>query len=59
MKQLKEYNETLFGGGKKEDKVEDAFTARKRAEIEAEKAAISGSSNYKYWLIYKINTFYN
>ena len=46
MKQLKEYDEEVRGsGGLKEANVDDAFTARQKAEREAEKAALkSGSS---------------
>ncbi|CAG2182766.1 unnamed protein product, partial [Oppiella nova] len=46
VRQLQEYNDELRGsGGLKETNVDDAFTARQRAEREAEKAAlISGAA---------------
>lgn len=37
----------LFGGSEKKETIDDAFTARKRAEIEAEKAQITGASTVK------------
>lgn len=41
MKQLKQLDEELFGANKKDD-IEDAFTKKKRQEIEAEKEMLKG-----------------
>nr|XP_046911992.1 uncharacterized protein LOC124492999 isoform X1 [Dermatophagoides farinae]XP_046912000.1 uncharacterized protein LOC124492999 isoform X1 [Dermatophagoides farinae]XP_046912008.1 uncharacterized protein LOC124492999 isoform X1 [Dermatophagoides farinae] len=46
-KQLEQYEDQLFGQMAAPDSSEDKFMARKRAEIEAEKAAISGTSSVK------------
>lgn len=45
---MEEYNDKLFGQFDAPDSIEDAFVAKKRAEIEAEKAAISGSFDSCY-----------
>lgn len=42
---MEQYEDQLFGQMAAPDSSEDKFMARKRAEIEAEKAAISGSYN--------------
>lgn len=48
IKQLKDYDQTLSANlEKKDDKIEDAFTLKKRQEIESEKAMVAGASSVK------------
>ncbi|KAG9511256.1 Dual specificity protein phosphatase 19 [Fragariocoptes setiger] len=48
IRQLKEYDTKLAGSSKKaDDKIDDAFTLKKRQEIENEKAMVAGAASVK------------